>query len=80
MMYRSIQDAQAMPFSASIMLNMLKSDSHTLTFNRVECIYVRMFMAALEALYAINRFPIGFFSGSVMASLLLEVDPRPLEI
>ena len=61
-------------------LDMLKPALHTLTFSCVECVYSRMLMAALEALYAINRLPIGFFSGSVMASLLPEIDPRPLEI
>ncbi len=42
--------------------------------------YSRMFKAALEALYAIHLFPTGFFSGSVMPSLFLVMEPRPLDI
>ena len=83
MRYQSVHDlhdAQAIPLLMNAMLNMLKPESYTLTSNCVECVHSRMLMAALEALYAINRLPIGFFSGSVMASLLPEIDPRPLEI
>lgn len=77
-----MQDAQAILFRFLLkaMLSILKPDTHTLTRSCMRLIYSRMLMAALEALYAINRFPIGFFSGSVMASLLIEIDPRPLEI